>query len=63
MENKIEVRHGDKLKIARVFNVTSSMVGASLNGRRSSELAKKIRFVAMSQYNGKMMQAVPPTSK
>ena len=60
---KIIVKHGDKLKIAKVFNVTSGMVGAALNGRRNSDLAKKIRYVATSQYDGKMMQPVEPTVK
>ena len=49
----IKVAQGDVTKLAKVFNCTTVMVSYSLNYTKNTKLAKKIRYVAMTQYNGK----------
>lgn len=52
-KKRIIVEHGVSSKLAKVFNVTNAMVTKALHGRGGSELAIKIRYVAISQYGGK----------
>lgn len=52
-QNKIVVEHGKRKDIAKVFNVTDAMVSKALSGQSTTELAKKIRYVAMTQYAGR----------
>lgn len=54
----IMVEHGGLKKIAKAFNCTSAMVSMSLRGHRTGELAKKIRHVALTQYDGMEMMPV-----
>jgi predicted transcriptional regulator len=54
----IMVGHGKANKIARALKVSKSMVSMSLKGRVKSEKAKKIRYVALTQYGGIEMQQV-----
>ena len=49
----IKVAQGDVTKLAKIFNCTTVMVSYSLNYTKNTTLAKKIRYVAMTQYNGK----------
>ncbi len=51
--NRIWVPHGNVKKIAQAFECTPQMVNGALAGRKSSELAIKIRHVAITQYGGK----------
>lgn len=51
--NRIWVEHGVGRKLAKVFDCTIVMVSYALNGKKNTELAKKIRHTALTQYNGK----------
>lgn len=57
-QNEIKVEHGDGGKIARVFGVTNAMVSKALKGKGYSDLARKIRHVALTQYKGREMVEV-----
>lgn len=59
----IMVGHGKVREIARVFKITESMVSMSLRGKRDTELAKKIRHVALTQYGGVEMKPVKRNTK
>ena len=52
MDRRIVVRHGDVEKIASSMRCTREMVSKSLNFKKDSMLARKIRFVAKEQYSG-----------
>lgn len=54
----IMVEHGGVRKLAKAFNVSEAMISLSLRGKRTGELAKKIRHVAKEQYGGVEMQAI-----
>ena len=57
-ETMIMVGHGKMQEIAKVFGISESMVSKSLRGHRKGSLAKKIRYVALTQFGGREMQAV-----
>jgi predicted transcriptional regulator len=63
LENRIIVEHGVSIQIARMFGVTSAMVGKALHGKGNTELAKKIRHVALTQYGGKKIRFVKTEKK
>lgn len=48
----ISVGHGKAKEIAKVFGVSTGMVSMSLKGKRNGALALKIRYVALTQYDG-----------
>lgn len=54
----IKVEHGKMQDIAKAFDCSVSMVGHALKGRRNSPLVKKIRHVALTQYDGVEMVPV-----
>ncbi len=54
----ILVHRGKAKEIVKVFGVTKGMVSSSLRGHRNSELAKKIRHVALTQYGGVELEPV-----
>ncbi len=54
----IMVGHGKVSEIAKVFGCTNGMVSLSLRDRRKGDLAKKIRHVALTQFDGVEMKPV-----
>lgn len=52
MKKRIVLRRGDAMKVARRVGCTREMVSMSLNFRKDSVLARKIRFVAKEHYGG-----------
>lgn len=52
MEKRIIVDRGIKKKIAKAMNCTVQMVSVALLYKKNSVLAKKIRYVALKEYNG-----------
>lgn len=54
-KEKIIIQHGQQVKLAEVFGCTQGMVANALNFNRDSELAKKIRHVAITQYGGQLV--------
>lgn len=55
----IEVTKESQAKLAKVFKCTPKMVYLSLTYGKNTDLAKKIRFTAVSQYGGKAMAHCP----
>lgn len=51
----IKAPRGTGIKLARIFGVTTAAVSRALCGVTTSELSKKIRHTALSQYGGKEM--------
>ena len=52
MEKQIYVSKKGKAHLCEVFNCTTVMVWKALNFKSDSELARKIRFTALTQLNG-----------
>lgn len=52
MKKKIVLEHGDATKIAKLMNCTREMVSKSVNFKKNSMLARKIRFVAVKHFGG-----------
>lgn len=52
MGKKIVLHHGDGQKVAASLNCTREMVSKALNFKKDSQLARKIRYVAVRQYHG-----------
>lgn len=59
----VMVEHGKMQEIAKAFGCTVAMVSYSLKGRRNGEMAKKIRHVALTQYDGVEMIPVQKSDK
>lgn len=55
----IEVTDEVQAKLAKVFNCTQKFVYMSLTYRKNTELARKIRYVAVAQYGGEPMRHCP----
>ncbi len=53
---RIWVPYGKVKKIAEAFGCTPQMVNGALAGRKTSNLAKRIRYVAIKEYEGKEIQ-------
>lgn len=52
MKKKIVLDRGNIAKIAKVMNCTPEMVSKSVNFKKNSLLARKIRYVAKEQFGG-----------
>lgn len=52
MEKKIYVSEKNKAHLRKVFGCSSMMVWKALNFKSDSELARKIRYTALTQLNG-----------
>lgn len=52
MKKKIVLDRGNVTKIAKVMNCTPEMVSKSVNFKKNSLLARKIRYVAKEQFGG-----------
>ena len=52
MEKKIYVSEKNKAHLRKVFGCSTMMVWKALNFKSDSELAKKIRYTALTQLNG-----------
>ena len=59
MRKKIMMDYGSVNKLMSVFGCSRQMVSMSLNFKKNSALARKIRSVAKSQYGGKEGRIVP----
>lgn len=46
---RVKAKHGDGKKIAKIFNVTPGYVSYCFNGKKNTELAKKIRQTAVNR--------------
>lgn len=55
----IDVTDQTKTKLAKLFKCTGKMVYMALTYRKDSDLAKKIRYVAVRDYQGKPMHHCP----
>lgn len=53
MNRKIVVEYGQVNKIAKSMNCTRVMVSKALNYHKNSPLARKIRYIAINQFDGK----------
>ncbi len=49
---RIWVKQGTGKKIARAFDCSTVIVSLALNGKKDTELARKIRYVAIKEYGG-----------
>lgn len=49
---KVVVEYGTAGKIAKAMNCTLEMVSKALNYKKDSQLARKIRYVAKTQFGG-----------
>lgn len=52
MKRKIVLDRGNVAKIAKVMNCTPEMVSKSVNFKKNSLLARRIRYVAKEQFGG-----------
>lgn len=52
------MEYGDVNKLMATFRCSRQMVSMALNYKKDSELARKIRNVAKSQYGGKEVKIV-----
>lgn len=52
MRKKIVLEYGVIAKIAKVMKCTPEMVSKSVNYKKNSQLARKIRYVAIEQFGG-----------
>lgn len=52
MKRKIVLDRGNVGKIAKMMNCTREMVSKSINFKKNSMLARKIRFVAIKHFGG-----------
>ena len=52
MEKKIYVSEKNKAHLRKVFDCSTMMVWKALNFKSDSELARRIRFTALTQLNG-----------
>ena len=52
MEKQIYVSKKGKAHLGEIFNCSTVMVWKALNFKSDSELARKIRFTALTQLNG-----------
>ena len=55
----IELSKSSQKQIAKAFSCCDRMVVESLTYRKDTELARKIRYVALKEYGGKSMLYVP----
>jgi len=53
MNRRIIVEYGKVNQIADAMNCTRVMVSKSLNYHKNSPLARKIRYIAVTQFDGK----------
>jgi len=56
MHKKIVLDYGKSKEIASVMKCTKEMVSKSINFKKDSILARKIRHVAVSEYGGKLFE-------
>ncbi len=54
---RIWVPYGNVTKIAKALECSNQMVNGALAGRKTSDLAKKIRYVAKKEYGGQIIQS------
>lgn len=52
MKKKIVLDRGNVAKIAKVINCTPEMVSKSVNFKKNSLLARRIRYIAKEQFGG-----------
>lgn len=56
MHRKIILDYGKSKQIAKVMDCTVEMVSKSVNFKKNSLLARKIRKVAVDQFGGKLFE-------
>ncbi|MDD4747121.1 MAG: hypothetical protein RBR35_07125 [Salinivirgaceae bacterium] len=62
--NLIKIPHGKGRRLARIFGCTPARVSQALNGNLpDNELTKKIRYVALTQYDGVELESVTSKNK
>ncbi len=54
----IMVKYGSVRKLAKVFGLSEAYVSKSLRGHTGGDKARKIRHVALTQFDGVIMQEV-----
>jgi hypothetical protein len=55
MNKKIIVGHGVGKKIAELMGITTVMVSNSLNYKKDSHLARKVRYIALKHFGGEIV--------
>lgn len=58
MERFIKLDTESQERIAKIFNITTRSVRSALTWTTDSEQARKIRYIALEQYNGKLFVEV-----
>ena len=52
MKKRVIVEHGVGKKIATLFGISTVMVSNSLNYKKDSHLARRVRYVAIKDFGG-----------
>lgn len=55
MKKRIIVERGVGKKLASLFGITTEMVSMSLNYKKDSHLARRVRYVAIKEYGGEIV--------
>ncbi len=55
MKKRIIVEHGVGRKIASLMGITPEMVSMSLNYKKDSRLARKVRYMAIKDFGGELV--------
>lgn len=52
MKKRVIVEHGVGKKIATLLGITPEMVSKSLNYKKDSHLARRVRYIAIKNFSG-----------
>lgn len=52
MKKRVIVEHGVGKKIATLLGITPEMVSKSLNYKKDSHLARRVRYIAVKDFGG-----------
>ena len=57
MKKRVIVEHGVGKKIATLLGITPEMVSKSLNYKKDSYLARRVRYMAIKDFGGELVGA------
>ncbi len=57
MKKRVIVEHGVGKKIATLLGITPEMVSKSLNYKKDSHLARRVRYMAIKDFGGELVGA------
>lgn len=55
MKKRVIVEHGVGKKIATLLGITPEMVSKSLNYKKESHLARRVRYIAIKDFGGEIV--------